>query len=506
MAEEIVLEARDITKIYPGTKALDGVTFKVRKGKVNVLIGENGAGKSTLMKIVAGVETPTSGKIFIDGEEVSYSTPAEALEHGVGMIHQELNLFPNLNIAENIYMTREIKKNAITIDHKKQLEEAKHYLDRLQLFVDPTTLVKDLRAGQQQIVEICKVLSQHSDIIIMDEPTSSLSQSEVNILFNIINDLKKSDVTIIYISHRLEEIMTIGDYITILRDGHFVAENEVKNIDIPWIIAKMTNNNKVQRIESSRIPGEEILRVEHLSLPKEGGGYILKDVSFTLHRNEILGIYGLRGAGRTELLECLIGAQPNMEGEIYLEGKKLTSKTISDRIKEGFSLIPEDRKNLGILANLSIEKNMTISNLKRFTKKTLVSTNKEEEAVNGMVKNLQIKLASAKNLITSLSGGNQQKVIIGKSLLTNVKVLLMDEPTRGIDVAAKHDVFTICDKLANQGFAVIFVSSEMQEILAVPDRTIVLSGGRLNGEFSSEEVTQEKLVKASALDLNAKED
>ena len=506
MAEEIVLEARDITKIYPGTKALDGVTFKVRKGKVNVLIGENGAGKSTLMKIVAGVETPTSGKIFIDGEEVSYSTPAEALEHGVGMIHQELNLFPNLNIAENIYMTREIKKNAITIDHKKQLEEAKHYLDRLQLFVDPTTLVKDLRAGQQQIVEICKVLSQHSDIIIMDEPTSSLSQSEVNILFNIINDLKKSDVTIIYISHRLEEIMTIGDYITILRDGHFVAEDEVKNIDIPWIIAKMTNNNKVQRIESSRIPGEEILRVEHLSLPKEGGGYILKDVSFTLHRNEILGIYGLRGAGRTELLECLIGAQPNMEGEIYLEGKKLTSKTISDRIKEGFSLIPEDRKNLGILANLSIEKNMTISNLKRFTKKTLVSTNKEEEAVNGMVKNLQIKLASAKNLITSLSGGNQQKVIIGKSLLTNVKVLLMDEPTRGIDVAAKHDVFTICDKLANQGFAVIFVSSEMQEILAVPDRTIVLSGGRLNGEFSSEEVTQEKLVKASALDLNAKED
>lgn len=504
--EEIILEARNITKTYPGTVALDDVTFKIRKGKVNVLIGENGAGKSTLMKIVAGVETPTSGKILIEGKEVVYSTPAEALLHGVGMIHQELNLFPNLNIAENIYMTREIKKNPISIDHKKQLEEAKKYLDRLQLYVEPTTLVKDLRAGQQQIVEICKVLSQHSKIIIMDEPTSSLSQSEVSILFNIINELTKSGVTIIYISHRLEEIMAIGDYITILRDGHFVAEDEVKNIDIPWIIAKMTNNNKVKRIESNRVSGEEILRVEHLSLPKEGGGYILKDVSFTLHRNEILGIYGLRGAGRTELLECLIGAQPDMEGEIYLEGKKITSKTIADRIKDGFALIPEDRKNLGILANLSIEKNMTISNLKRFTKKTLVSNKEEETAVNGMVKNLQIKLASPKNLITSLSGGNQQKVIIGKSLLTNVKVLLMDEPTRGIDVAAKHDVFTICDHLASQGFAVIFVSSEMQEILAVPDRTIVLSGGKLNGEFSSKEVTQEKLVKSSALDLNAKED
>lgn len=506
MSEEIILEAQNITKIYPGTKALDDVTFKIRKGKVNVLIGENGAGKSTLMKIVAGVEIPTSGKILIEGKEVVYTTPAEALEHGVGMIHQELNLFPNLNIAENIYMTREIKTNPININHKKQLEEAKKYLDRLQLYVEPTTLVKDLRAGQQQIVEICKVLSQHSKIIIMDEPTSSLSQSEVSILFNIINELTKSGVTIIYISHRLEEIMAIGDYITILRDGHFVAEDEVKNIDVSWIIAKMTNNNKVRRIKSNRVAGEEILRVEHLSLPKEGGGYILKDVSFTLHRNEILGIYGLRGAGRTELLECLIGAQPDMEGEIYLEGKKITSKTIAGRIKDGFSLIPEDRKNLGILANLSIEKNMTISNLKRFTQKTMVSNKDEDIAVNEMVKKLQIKLASTKNLITSLSGGNQQKVIIGKSLLTNVKVLLMDEPTRGIDVAAKHDVFTICDQLASQGFAVIFVSSEMQEILAVPDRTIVLSGGKLKGEFSSSEVTQEKLVKSSALDLNAKEE
>ncbi|MCR5762995.1 MAG: sugar ABC transporter ATP-binding protein [Treponema sp.] len=503
--EEIILEARNITKTYPGTIALDDVTFKVRKGKVNVLIGENGAGKSTLMKIVAGVEVPTEGKIFINGEEVLYTTPSEALEHGVGMIHQELNLFPNMNIAENIYMTREIKKNPVSINHKKQIEEAKKYLDRLQLFIEPTTLVKDLRAGQQQIVEICKVLSQKSKIIIMDEPTSSLSQGEVSILFNIINDLTKSGVTIIYISHRLEEIMTIGDYITILRDGHFIAEEEVKNIDIPWIIAKMTNNNKVHRIESNRVPGEEILRVEHLSLPKNGGGYILKDVSFVLHRNEILGIYGLRGAGRTELLECLIGAQPNMEGEIYLEGKKVVSKTIAGRIKDGFSLIPEDRKNLGILANLSIEKNMTISNLERFTRKTIVSNKEEDLAVKEMVRNLQIKLASTKNLITSLSGGNQQKVIIGKSLLTNVKVLLMDEPTRGIDVGAKHDVFTICNKLAGEGFAVIFVSSEMQEILAVPDRTIVLSGGKLNGEFSCKDVTQEKLVKASALDLNASE-
>ncbi len=505
MADEIILEAKGITKLYPGTRALENVDFKVRRGKVNVLIGENGAGKSTLMKIIAGVESATSGEILINGSIAHYTTPAEAISHGVGIIHQELNLFPNLNIAENIFMTRELKKNPITIDLKKQVEEAKKYLDKLQLFIDPTTLVRNLRAGQQQIVEICKVLSQKAHIIIMDEPTSSLCQAEVSILFNIINELMVSGVTVIYISHRLEEIMRIGDYITILRDGHFIAEERVKNINLQWIIEKMTGNNHILRIETDRTAGEEILRVEHLTLPKRNGGYVLKDVSFTLRRNEILGIYGLRGAGRTELLECLIGAQSSMNGSIYLGGRKVTSHDINGRIKDGFALIPEDRKNLGIFHNLSIEKNMTISSLKRFTKRTEIKKRKERTAVQDIVNQLQIKLFSPDEFITSLSGGNQQKVVIGKSLLTEPKVLLMDEPTRGIDIGAKQDVFRICNNLVGRGVGVIFVSSEMQEILAIPDRVLVLSGGCLKGEFTNETVTEEKLVLTSALDLNAKE-
>lgn len=503
MAEDIILEARDITKLYPGTAALMNVNFKVRRGKVNVLIGENGAGKSTLMKIVAGVEVATSGSIFIDGKEVRYLSPADALKAGVGIIYQELNLFPNLDISENIFMTREKMTNPVQIDHKKQIAEAKVLLEKLQLRISPTTLVKDLRVGQQQIVEIAKVLSQNAKIIIMDEPTSALSQEEVTILFGIIEELKAHGVTIIYISHRLEEIIRVGDHITILRDGKFIAEEEVKNIDIPWIISKMTGGNTVEPIDSDRKVGEVVLEVDHLSLPKGEGKYLLNDVSFKLRKNEILGIYGLRGAGRTELLECLIGAQESMTGNIKLDGAPVKSKTISGRIKEGFALIPEDRKNQGIFTNLDVLQNMTISSLTSFAKWTSLRPKKEENAVDGMINGLRIKVPGRSTMIKSLSGGNQQKVVIGKSLLTNLKVLLMDEPTRGIDIAAKRDVFNICETLAQKGLGVVFVSSEMQEMLAIPDRILVLSEGKLKGEFLRSEVTEEKLVRASAIDLNA---
>ncbi len=503
MAEDIILEAKGITKIYPGTAALMDVDFHVRRGKVNVLIGENGAGKSTLMKIIAGVETATSGSIEIDGRVANYATPAEALANGVGIIHQELNLFPNLNIAENIFMAREKLVNPAYINHKAQVVEAQRLLDKLQLRVSPTTLVQDLRVGQQQIVEISKVLAQDAKIIIMDEPTSALSEEEVTILFGIINELKANGVSIIYISHRLEEIIRIGDYITILRDGKFIAEDEVKNIDIPWIITKMTGGNTVEPLQTDRKPGEVILEVNNLTLPKGDGKFLLQDVSFKLHRNEILGIYGLRGAGRTELLECLIGAQKDAEGKIELEGKPLKSKTINARIKEGFALIPEDRKNLGIFENLDVLQNMTISNLGAFVRGSSIKPRKESAAVDDMISGLHIKVPGRSSMIKSLSGGNQQKVVIGKSLLTNVKVLLMDEPTRGIDIAAKRDVFNICETLAQKGLGVVFVSSEMQEMLAIPDRILVLSNGKLKGEFTRAEVTEERLVRASAIGLNA---
>ena len=503
--DEIALEAREITKIYPGTVALDKANFKVRRGKVNVLVGENGAGKSTMMKIVAGVETKTSGSIFIHGKEVNYTTPNEAIRKGVGIIYQELNLFPNLSIAENIFMTREIKKNRITIDHVKQKEKSGEFLKKLKLDVPPETPIESIRVGQQQLVEIAKVLSQDAEIIIMDEPTSALTEAEVSTLFTIIEELKKNGVTVIYISHRLEEVIHIGDYITVLRDGKFIEEQKIADINIPWIINRMTGGHKIENVYARREIGETLLLVENISLMKQTGiGYVLNDVSFSLNTGEILGLYGLLGAGRTELLECLIGERKDYSGTLKLKGKPVLSKDVNGRIKDGFALIPEDRKTLGIFPNLIILENMVISAISRFFKRMFLRPKLERDAVNGVVEDLSVKTASILNSINSLSGGNQQKVIIGRSLLTNPKVLLMDDPTRGIDVGSKYDVYEICKKLAKQGMGIIFVSSEMQEMLSIPDRVLVLSQGRLKGEFLHEEITEEKLVAASAITLTQK--
>ena len=499
---EIILEAREITKLYPGTVALDKAGFNVRRGKVNVLVGENGAGKSTMMKIVAGVETKTSGAIFIHGKEVEYNTPTEAINHGVGIIYQELNLFPNLSIAENMFMTREIKKNRFTVDHAKQREKAAEYLLKLKLDIPPETLVGNIRVGQQQLVEIAKVLSQNAEIIIMDEPTSALTEVEVSTLFTVIEELKMNEVTIIYISHRLDEIMQIGDYVTILRDGKFIEEQKVEAINIPWIIDKMTGGHKIENIYTERKLGDTLLEVKNISLVKKtGSGMVLNDVSFSLKAGEILGLYGLLGAGRTELLECLIGARDDYTGSLELNGETVTTTNVSGRIKDGFNLIPEDRKTMGIFANLIILENMVMSSLSRFFMRMFLREKMQKEAVNGVVGDLRIKAASILNSINSLSGGNQQKVIIGRSLLTNPKILLMDDPTRGIDVGSKYDVYGICENLAEQGFGIIFVSSEMQEMLSIPDRVLVLSQGRLKGEFVHNELTEEKLVLASAITI-----
>jgi len=519
--DEIILEAREITKHYPGTVALDKASFKVRKGKVNVLVGGNGAGKSTMMKIMAGVETKSSGTIFINGQEAEYNTPSEAIRHGVGIIYQELNLFPNLSIAENMFMTREIKKNCFTIDHSKQREQAKQYLDKLKLDISPETLVGSIRVGQQQLVEIAKVLSQSAKIIIMDEPTSALTEAEVSVLFTVIEELKKNEVTVIYISHRLEEIIHVGDHITVFRDGKFIEEQKVKDINIPWIIDRMTGGHKIENVYKKREQGKTLLSVKNISLMKQFApgyqsgcdlaagsktGILLDDVSFSLKSGEILGLYGLLGAGRTELLECLIGAQRNYTGTIELDGKRITSQDVNGRIKDGFAMIPEDRKTQGIFSNLIILENMVMSALSSFFKNMFLKDKLQKEAVNRVVGNLSIKTASILNSINSLSGGNQQKVIIGRSLLTNPKILLMDDPTRGIDVGSKYDVYETCKKLAEQGIGIIFVSSEMQEMLSIPDRVLVLSQGRLKGEFLHEELTEEKLVAASAITITQKKD
>lgn len=496
---DIILSAKNITKIFPGTVALDDVSFDVRIGKVNVLIGENGAGKSTLMKILAGVQKPTSGKILLDGQEIQLNSPLDASRLGIGIIYQELNLCANMSVVDNIFLAREVSKNGV-IDRKQQNEDAKELVKRLEQKISPDALVGDLRIGQQQIIEIAKALAQDVRILIMDEPTSALSVTEVEVLFQVIEELKSRGVAIIYISHKLEEILQIGDYITILRDGQKVAEEETKNVDIPWMIEKMVGRNPADLFTRQERPlGDVLLKVENLTLPRAGGGYLLDHVSFDLREGEILGFYGLMGAGRSDLVDCLAGANLQTEGNIWLKDVAVTSTSVSERIQAGFVLVPEDRQRYGLVQPLSVMDNMLLASLKNYLKGIFLVHKQEKAATEQQIKELSIRVANPQQPITSLSGGNQQKVVVAKGLLTKPKVLLLDEPTRGIDVGAKSEISEIMNRLASQRYGVIFVSTELKEILAMSDRILVMSRGAVTGEFTHEEATEEKLVAASSI-------
>ena len=499
IAENVILTAENITKVFPGTVALEDVSFSVRKGKVNVLIGENGAGKSTLMKILAGVERPTSGKILLDGREIHLHSPLDANRLGIGIIYQELNLCANLSVVDNIFLARETTQNGL-IAHKSQKQRARELINRLEQKIDPDQLLGDLRLGEQQIVEIAKALAQDVRILIMDEPTSALSAAEVEILFRVIRELKSRGVAIIYISHKLEELLQIGDYITILRDGHKVAEEEAKNINVPWLIEKMVGRNPAALFtRKERQLGDVLLKVENMTLPRVGGGYLLDHVSFELREGEVLGFYGLMGAGRSDLVDCLAGARPQATGNIWLDGKPVTATTISDRIESGFVLVPEDRQRYGLVQTLSVMDNMLLASLKKYLKGIFLARKQEKAATDQQIKELSVRVANPLQPITALSGGNQQKVVVAKGLLTHPKVLLLDEPTRGIDVGAKSEIFEIMNRLAAQKYGVIFVSSELKEILAMSDRILVMSKGAITGEFTHQEATEEKLVAASAI-------
>ncbi len=498
MTDTVILQAEGINKVYPGTVALENVNFNIYKGKVNVLIGENGAGKSTLMKILSGVEQASSGKLLLNGQEITIKSPRDATKHGIGIIYQELNLFPNLNVSENIFMAREKFTNLGIIDHKTQEELAVKLLGRVEQPISPRSLVADLRIGQQQIVEIAKALAQDATILIMDEPTSALSQHEVESLFKIIEELTEQGVSIVYISHKLDELLRIGDYFTILRDGKLVAEAPAREVSLEWIVEKMVGRSAESLFHRDEHETKEVLlEVNHLSLPRAGGGLLLNDVSFKLRAGEILGIYGLMGSGRTELLESLIGLQPNAKGEIKLAGKRVKG-SIDERIETGLALVPEDRQRMGLVQVLSVAKNMTLASLKRFVQGLALSDQKEKASVQQMIRELSVKVADPQQLITSLSGGNQQKVVVAKSLLTQPKVLLLDEPTRGIDVAAKGEMFSIMNDLAGKGLGVIFVSSELKEIMAMADRVIVLAKGRVSAVLPRDKLTEQALVAASS--------
>ena len=497
----VVLHCEQIEKIYPGTKALDHVSFDVLRGKVNVLIGENGAGKSTLMKIIAGIEQPSGGKLYMEGQEVTFKDTSAARAKGIGIIHQELSLFPNLTIAQNIYMNHEKTKGPF-VDNAAHIEGTKRVLERLQHQMPPNTQVGDLRVGQQQMVEIARNLVEEDlKILIMDEPTSSLSNQEVKVLFGIMRELTEAGISIVYISHRLEEIMEIGDHVTILRDGHYVADADVKDIQLSWIVTNMVGENKSytrrpRAIDLSKQPVE--LKVENLCLPKKGGGWLLHNVEFEVKKGEIFGVYGLLGAGRSELMECIMGLRPEHTGDIWLEGQKLKIGQTSEQIKKGIAIVPEDRQGSGLVQTMDIEKNTSLSNLKKYAKRLFLSQKAEDEDVDRVIEDIHIKVADKKLPILSLSGGNQQKVVIGKGLLIGPKILLMDEPSRGIDIGAKTEVFDIIHQYADQGLTIIVVSSELKEIMNIADRIMVLSNGVKTAEFTAGEgLTEDDLVLAS---------
>ncbi len=496
---EVILRAEHVTKVFPGTTALDDVTLDLHRAKVNVLIGENGAGKSTLMKILAGVEAPTSGRVLLDGKELHLSSPADAARAGIGIIYQELNLCQNLSVADNIFLSRELTTRGV-IDRARQREQAREVVGRLEQQIDPDTIVGDLRVGQQQVVEIARALTEDVRILIMDEPTSALSAAEVDVLFRVIRELKARGVTIIYISHKLDELLRIGDRVTVLRDGRLVAHADASTIDVPWIVEQMVGRKASSLFtRSEHAIGKTLLRVRDATLPRVGGGLLLDHVSFDLHAGEILGVYGIMGAGRTELLECLAGLRPEGTGEVWLDDGRIDGRSIADRIGAGVVLVPEDRQGYGLISTLSVAHNMVLASLKRYLRRIYLAPDRERQAVDRFVGELAIRVADPRQSITSLSGGNQQKVVVAKGLMTAPRVLLLDEPTRGIDVGAKSEIFQIMSQLATDGYGILFVSSELKEIMAMSDRVLVLSKGVVTARMERHQLSESSLVEASAV-------
>jgi erythritol transport system ATP-binding protein len=483
---------------YPGTLALDNVTFRLRRGRVSALIGENGAGKSTLVKILAGIAQPTNGCLLLDGMEISMRSVRDADAHRIGIIHQELNLCPNFSVAENIYLARELTVHGV-LDKRRQEDQARELLARLEHPIAPGTLVGELPLGQQQIVEIAKALSRDVRILMMDEPTSALSATEIAVLFRIIRDLTARGVAIVYISHRLEELLSIADYVSVLRDGRMVAEAAANDVDTRWIVEQMTGRpaGSAEAAASSDC-GAELLHVEALSLTAASGRPLLRDVSLSLRAGEVVGIYGLMGAGRTELLECLMGLHPEAVGTVSLGARALNRLDTSARISCGLAMVPEDRQVSGLVQSLSVLANMTLSSLGRFARGPWLSPDSEGAASTRMADELRIKAPDLGHNIGSLSGGNQQKVVIAKCLLTGPRVLLLDEPTRGVDVGAKREIHAIVQRLAASGIGIILVSSELEEVRAVATRIVVMSRGAITAEFDAALATDDALAAAAS--------
>jgi ribose transport system ATP-binding protein len=496
-----ILEAIKITKQFPGVLALNGVDFHVYAGKVNAIVGENGAGKSTLMNILSGVYGEYEGTIRLDGKPVSFRNVSEAQQAGISMIHQELNLVPYMTVAENIFLGREPLDAAGLVDAKRMRKEASVLLERLHFEASPDTNIIDLRVGQQQMVEIAKALSRNAQVLIMDEPTSSLSENETNVLFSLIRKLKAEGVGIVYITHKMDELRLLADYVTILRDGCFITEARAGDLSIDDIVRSMVGRDtKDFFVKTDHDKGSVVLKVNHLSLEDENhpGKWLLKDISFQVSTSEVVGIYGLMGAGRTELLEALFGLHAKRtKADISVNGESVQFQHPKDAIDKGFALIPEDRKRDGLVLGMSMEQNTSLASLWNFLKHGLLNARMEKAQAEVYREKMSIKSYSCKQPAGQLSGGNQQKVVLSKWLLTQPAILLLDEPTRGIDINAKNDIYKLMDELAAQGMAIVVVSSELPEIMAVSDRILTLCMGEITGEFRRSEFKEELILKAA---------
>jgi len=487
---ETVLEMKGIYKAFPGVQALQDVDLEVREGEVHVLLGENGAGKSTLIKILSGAYRKDAGHVLLNGKEVQIHSPRQAQELGIAVIYQEFNLVAQLSVAENLFLSNLPGRNGV-VDWSELYTRAEEVLRRLDLQIDVKAPVKTLSVAHQQMVEIAKALCVNARIIVMDEPTSALTRHEIEELFKIIRALKETGVSIIYISHRLEEVAEVGDVATVLRDGWNVGTVEVGSTSLDALIRMMVGRELTQKFPKAKVPiGSEMLRVEGLS--REG---ILHDVGLRLHAGEILGVFGLVGAGRTELAQAIFGAVPIDDGEVYVNGERVSMRSPKEAIDNGLGFLPEDRKAQGLIESMSVLGNITLAALDKISPHTFrLSLREEQEAGGQYVEKLRIKTPSMQQWVKFLSGGNQQKVIVAKWLCSGSRVLIFDEPTRGIDVGAKVEVYQLMNELIKDGAGIIMISSELPEILGMSDRILVMRQGRIVGELTPEEATQETLL------------
>lgn len=485
-----LLDMKQIIKSFNGVEVLHGIDFSLRAGTVHALMGENGAGKSTLMKVLAGVHKCDDGEIWLKGKKTEIQSPRHAQELGIAMIHQELSPVPEMTVAENIFLGREPRKG-LFVDYKKMYADTEKLLGEMKVRVSPRAKIGRLKVADQQLIEISKAISLNADIIVMDEPTSAITDQEVEILFKTIANLKKKGTGIIYISHKMDEIFRIADDITVLRDGTYVNSWEAKDIDNNTLIKNMVGRELNEIFPKIKVPAKDVvMEVRHFTKENQ-----FEDISFLVREGEILGIAGLIGAGRTELMNAIFGLEKPDSGEVFFEGRKVEIRRPSDAIRHGIAYVTEDRKNEGLVLEMGVGQNITIASMKTLSSGMFIKRQEEKKTIDDQIRALRIKVHSPRQLVGKLSGGNQQKVVLAKWMMKNPKLLILDEPTRGIDIGAKSEIYKLMGEFVEKGNSIIMISSEMPEAMGMSDRILVLSNGRLSGELSREEFAQEDIMK-----------